>query len=49
MSVKNVERGQVDARSSTLIAIEKAFIKAGVLILEPGDTRSGGQGVRLKK
>jgi hypothetical protein len=49
MGVKNVERGQVDARLSTLIAIEKVFLKKGVIFLEPGDTRSGGVGGRLKR
>jgi transcriptional regulator with XRE-family HTH domain len=49
ISIKNIERGVTDPRSSTLGAIQTAFEKAGVLFLEPGDTRDGGAGVRLKK
>jgi hypothetical protein len=49
VSIKNIERGVTDPRSSTLDAIQKAFEKAGVVFLEPGDTRDGGPGLRLKK
>ena len=49
MSVKNAELGHTDSRTSTIAALEKAFNKAGIVFLEPGDTRSGGQGVRLRK
>jgi transcriptional regulator with XRE-family HTH domain len=49
ISVKNIERGTTDARSSTLAAIQAAFLKAGVVFLDPGDTRDGGPGVRLRK
>jgi transcriptional regulator with XRE-family HTH domain len=49
VSIKNIERGATDPRSSTLNAIQKAFEKAGVVFLEPGDTRDGGPGLRLKK
>lgn len=49
ISVKNIERGTTDPRSSTLSAIQAAFLKAGVVFLDPGDTRDGGQGVRLKR
>lgn len=38
-----------DPRSSTLAKIQQAFEKAGVVFLDPGDTRDGGEGVRLKK
>jgi hypothetical protein len=38
-----------DPRSSTLGALQRAFEKAGVVFLEPGDIRDGGAGVRLKK
>lgn len=48
ISVKNIERGATDARSSTLAALQEAFNKAGVVFLDPGDTRNGGHGVRLK-
>lgn len=49
ISIKNIERGTTDPRSSTLGAIQSAFIKAGVVFLDPGDTRDGGEGVRLIK
>ncbi len=48
ISVKNIERGATDPRSSTLAAIQTAFSEAGVVFLDPGDTRTGGHGVRLK-
>lgn len=48
ISIKNIERGATDARSSTLAAIQAAFLRAGVVFLDPGDTRSGGHGVRLE-
>lgn len=48
ISIKNIERGATDARSSTLSAIQNAFLAAGVVFLDPGDTRDGGPGVRLK-
>ncbi len=47
ISVKNIERGATDPRSSTLAAIQKAFLNAGVTFLDPGDVRNGGHGVRL--
>jgi hypothetical protein len=47
--IKNIERGAADPRASQLAAIEKAFADAGVLVLEAGDTRDGGQGVRLAR
>ena len=34
---------------SMLEAFQRAFEKAGVVFLEPGDIRDGGEGVRLKK
>jgi transcriptional regulator with XRE-family HTH domain len=49
ISVKNIERGATDPRSSTLEAFQRAFERAGVVFLEPGDTRDGGAGVRLAK
>lgn len=48
ISVKNIERGATDPRSSTLSAIEGAFRDAGVIFLDPGVTRDGGAGVRLR-
>jgi predicted transcriptional regulator len=49
VSIKKIERGAVDPRASTLEALQRAFEKAGVVFLEPGDVRDGGEGVRLKK
>lgn len=49
ISIKNIERGATDAKASTLSAIQDAFRKAGVVILEPGDMRPGGAGVRLER
>jgi transcriptional regulator with XRE-family HTH domain len=49
VSIKNIERGVTDPRSRTLASIQAAFEKAGVVFLEPGDVRDGGEGVRLKK
>lgn len=47
ISIKNIERGATDPRSSTLDAIQTAFREAGVAFLDPGDVRNGGPGVRL--
>lgn len=49
ISIKNIERGVTDPRSSTLAAIQAAFDAAGVVFLDPGDVRDGGPGVRLKR
>lgn len=48
ISIKNIERGATDPRMSTMRLIQQAFEANGVLFLEPGDTRTGGAGVRLK-
>lgn len=48
VSIKNLERGAVDARSSTLQKIRDAFEDGGVVFLEGGVNRDGGPGVRLK-
>jgi transcriptional regulator with XRE-family HTH domain len=48
VSVRNIEAGRSDARGSTLAKLEKAFNEAGVIFLEPGDTRDGGRGVRYR-
>lgn len=47
--IKNLERGATDPRASTLTSIQDALDQAGVMFLEPGDTRDGGVGVRLKR
>ncbi|WP_312014277.1 helix-turn-helix domain-containing protein [Bradyrhizobium sp. ERR14] len=44
-AVARIERGQVDARVSTIVAIERTLIKAGVEFLAPGER---GEGVRMK-
>lgn len=49
ISIKNIERGATDPRSSTLSAIRNAFDEAGIIFLEPGDIRDGSYGIRLKK
>ena len=48
MSIKNIERGATDPRASTLLAIQTALEGAGVVFLDPGVTREGGAGVRLR-
>jgi transcriptional regulator with XRE-family HTH domain len=48
VAVKNLERGRTDPRVSTLTAIQEAFDRADLVFLDPGDTRNGGSGVRLK-
>lgn len=48
MSIKNIESGKTDPRSSTLQAIQGALEKAGVVFMDPGVQRDGGHGVRLK-
>jgi hypothetical protein len=40
--------GATDPKATTLDAIQRAFEKAGVVFLDPGDTRDGGPGVRMK-
>jgi predicted transcriptional regulator len=49
VTIKKIERGGIDPRASTPDALQRAFDKAGVVFLEPGDVRDGGPGVRLKK
>ena len=44
-AVTRLEAGKVDSRVSTVVAIQKALIKAGIEFL-PSDTR--GEGVRLR-
>ena len=44
-AVARIERGQVDARVSTIVAIERTLTKAGVEFLSPGDR---GEGVRMR-
>jgi DNA-binding transcriptional regulator YiaG len=40
--------GVPSIRATTLGQIESTLISAGVMFLDPGDTRSGGHGVRLR-
>jgi transcriptional regulator with XRE-family HTH domain len=49
MSIKNIERGVTNPRDSTQAALQSAFLQAGVVFLDPGDTRDGGRGVRFKE
>jgi predicted transcriptional regulator len=50
VTIKKIEAGTTDdPRSKTLDAIQRAFERAGILFLEPGDVRDGGPGVRLAK
>ena len=48
VSIKNIERGVTDPRSKTLAALQAALLEKGVVFLDPGDTRDGGHGVRLR-
>lgn len=45
--LNNIERGSSDPKASTLAAIEKALVDAGVIFLGEGETTTGGHGVRL--
>ena len=45
-AVNRLERGQVDTKLSTLSAIERAFLKAGVEFVPAGER---GEGVRFSK
>ena len=47
-SVKSLEGGR-NVRMSVLIAVEQALISAGILFLDPGDTRDGSYGLRLRR
>jgi predicted transcriptional regulator len=49
ISIKNIERGATDARSSTLGKVQSALELAGVEIIPPGGASiAGGPGVRLR-
>lgn len=43
-AVNRLERGQVDTKTSTVSAIERAFLKAGVEFVSAGEK---GEGVRF--
>lgn len=49
IAIKGIERGRSDPKATTLTAIQSAFLKAGVIFLDPHDIRDGGHGVRFKK
>ena len=49
IAIKNIERDHTDPKATTLTAIQGAFLKAGVIFLDPNDPRNGGHGVRFKK
>lgn len=48
-ALNNFERGVTDARGSTLAAIERALTDAGIVFLDDGELKEGGQGVRLRR
>lgn len=48
MSIKNIERGVTDPRSSTLNSLLVAFSKAGVIFLAASEMHAGGAGVRVR-
>jgi transcriptional regulator with XRE-family HTH domain len=45
--IGDIERGTADPRASILAAIEEAFSRAGVVMMEPDDQRGRGRGVRF--
>lgn len=45
-AVTRLEKSRVDSRISTVVAVEKALLKAGIDFI-PADTR--GEGVRLRR
>jgi len=47
-AVTRLEKGQVDSRTSTVAAIEKALTRAGIEFL-PSDTKGEGVGLRSPK
>jgi predicted transcriptional regulator len=49
IAVKRLELGRSDPRVSTIDSIQRAFDAAGVVFLDPRDTRDGGPGLRLKR
>ena len=47
-TIKQVESGAVDPRTSTMAKIERAFRDAGLVFLDDGDASGGGgKGFRL--
>lgn len=47
-TLNDLENDKGDPRKSSMTRVEDAFARQGVIFLSPGDTRSGGPGVRLK-
>jgi len=45
-AIRRLETGEVDPRLSTVTAVQKAIVKAGVVLLQNGDM---GEGVRFAK
>ncbi|MDA8229958.1 MAG: helix-turn-helix domain-containing protein [Magnetospirillum sp.] len=43
-----IKPGEVQAHGTTLEALQRAFVEAGVIFLAEGDAIGGGPGVRLK-
>lgn len=48
-TINTFERGGSDPRASTLLALEEAFERAGLIILAAGDVQPGGAGVRFRQ
>jgi hypothetical protein len=48
VALRNFERGAVDPRVSTLAALGRALVAAGIIFLDAGETTPGGRGVRLR-
>lgn len=47
-TIKQIESGAVDPRTSTMAKIERVFREAGLVFLDPGEPSSGGgEGFRL--
>ena len=45
-AIRRLETGEVDPRLSTVTAVQKAIVKAGVVLLQNGDM---GEGARFAK
>lgn len=53
LSVPTIQRAEQGAdvpnmKTTNLLAVQRALESAGVVFLDPGDTRDGGPGVRLR-
>lgn len=48
-TLNDLENDKGDPRKSSMTRVEEAFATAGVIFLAPGDSRSGGVGVRIRQ